>query len=148
MVFFASYLENLLGEKKFLLLYLVCGIGAGLLHTGVHHLELVRHIERYSLDYTPSEQWDYYNHNYAYMLGASGATFGILMASAMFFPDMSIFIFLLPVPIKMKYLVPIYAFIELYSGVKKVEGDNVAHFAHLGGMIFAFLIIKYWQNKR
>jgi membrane associated rhomboid family serine protease len=80
-------------------------------------------------------------------VGASGAIFGLLLAFAMLLPNQPIFFMFIPVPIKAKYFVIIYALIELWGGVAASSGDNVAHFAHLGGMIFGFFLLKYWQNK-
>jgi membrane associated rhomboid family serine protease len=80
-------------------------------------------------------------------VGASGAVFGILMAFGLMFPNMNIYLFF-AIPIKAKYFVMGYGFFELYMGLANNPGDNVAHFAHLGGMLFGFLILKYWQKKR
>ena len=82
------------------------------------------------------------------MVGASGAIMGILMAFGMLFPNTELFLMFLPIPIKAKYFVAFYGIYELYAGVHRTAGDNVAHFAHIGGMIFAFILIKYWQRKR
>ncbi len=79
-------------------------------------------------------------------VGASGAIFGILLAFGMMFPDSLIYLYFF-VPIKAKYFVVLYGFFELYSAVMNQPGDNVAHFAHLGGMLIGFIIIKYWQHK-
>lgn len=81
-------------------------------------------------------------------VGASGAVFGILLAFGMLFPNTRLMLLIPPIPIKAKYFVIGYGLIELYAGVANRAGDNVAHFAHLGGMIFGFLIIKYWFNKQ
>jgi membrane associated rhomboid family serine protease len=81
------------------------------------------------------------------MLGASGALFGILFAFAYLFPNTEIMLLFLP-PIKAKYLVFFYAMYELYKGIHKVPGDNVAHFAHLGGLLIGFLVLKYWERGR
>lgn len=80
-------------------------------------------------------------------VGASGAVYAILLGFGMLFPNQQMFIFPLPVPIKAKYFVIGYALIELYSGLANSAGDNVAHFAHLGGMIFGFFLIMYWRKK-
>jgi len=147
LLFFASYLESLLGPKRFLAFYLICGLGAGVFYSIIHHYELIQFVDAKSLEYSPSESWAYLNSdpNRA-MLGASGAVFGVLMGCAIFFPDMEIMIIPIPVPIKMKYMVLVYGVYELITGVYKVPGDNVAHFAHLGGMLFAYLIVKYWRK--
>lgn len=80
-------------------------------------------------------------------VGASGAVYAILLAFGMLFPNQQLFIFPLPFPIKAKFFVIGYALIELYAGFANNPGDNVAHFAHLGGMIFGFILIMYWRKK-
>lgn len=82
------------------------------------------------------------------MVGASGAIFGILMAFGMLFPNTKLMLLFPPIPIKAKYFVTFYGVYELYAGFGRVPGDNVAHFAHLGGMLFAFILIKIWNNNR
>jgi membrane associated rhomboid family serine protease len=82
------------------------------------------------------------------MLGASGAVFGLLMAFGLLFPNTDLFLFLIPFPIKAKYFVTLYGFYELYAGVHRTPGDNVAHFAHIGGMLFAYILIRYWSTKK
>lgn len=82
------------------------------------------------------------------MLGASGAVFGILMAFGMLFPNTELFLLFFPFPIKAKYFVLMYGAYELYTGFNRVPGDNVAHFAHLGGMLFAYILLKYWERQR
>jgi membrane associated rhomboid family serine protease len=81
-------------------------------------------------------------------LGASGAIFGIIMAFGMLFPNTEMMLMFLPVPIKAKYFVTFYGLYELYAGIQRSPTDNVAHFAHLGGMLFAFILLKYWGNSR
>jgi membrane associated rhomboid family serine protease len=82
------------------------------------------------------------------MVGASGAIFGILMAFGLLFPNTELFLLFIPFPIKAKYFVAMYGLYEFFAGVRRVPGDNVAHFAHLGGMLFAFILIRYWGSKR
>jgi membrane associated rhomboid family serine protease len=82
------------------------------------------------------------------MLGASGAVFGLLMAFGLLFPNTDLFLFLIPFPIKAKYFVTLYGFYELYAGIHRTPGDNVAHFAHIGGMLFAYILIRYWSTKK
>ena len=81
-------------------------------------------------------------------VGASGAVFGVLLAFGMLFPNTELMLIFPPIPIKAKYFVIIYGLIELYGGVMQQPGDNVAHFAHLGGMLFGFILIKYWNKKQ
>ncbi len=82
------------------------------------------------------------------MIGASGAIFGILFAFGFLFPNTELFLLFPPIPIKAKYLVTFYALYELYAGVQRAPGDNVAHWAHLGGMLIAFILLKIWQNNK
>ncbi|MCS6823777.1 MAG: rhomboid family intramembrane serine protease [Cytophagaceae bacterium] len=82
------------------------------------------------------------------MLGASGAVFGILFAFGYLFPNTELIFLLFPIPIKAKYFVFLYGLAELYFGIKQVPGDNIAHFAHLGGMLIGYVIIRYWKYKR
>lgn len=99
-----------------------------------------------------SESANYINEYYNAMLntgvvGASGSIFGILFAFAYLFPSTELFIMFIPVPVKAKWAVAGYAVIELFSGIGRFQGDNVAHFAHLGGMLFAFIVLKVWQRN-
>jgi membrane associated rhomboid family serine protease len=80
------------------------------------------------------------------VVGASGAVFGLLLAFGMLFPNAQLMMLFLPVPIKAKYFVMIYGAIELFQGISSNPGDNVAHFAHLGGMLFGFILIKIWKK--
>jgi membrane associated rhomboid family serine protease len=82
------------------------------------------------------------------VIGASGAVFGILMAFGLLFPNTELMLLFFPVPIKAKYFVLIYGAFELFMGISRVPGDNVAHFAHLGGALFGFILVKYWQKQR
>lgn len=92
---------------------------------------------------------EFYTHSSSVpMIGASGALFGILMAFAMLFPNTELFMFFIPFPIKAKYLVAFYGLYELYSEYVRLPGDNVAHLAHLGGMLVGFIVVKYWNTQR
>ena len=145
---FGCVVENVWGSKKFLFYYISCGIGAGLIQ------ELVQYISYFVIDDLGSYAYvnvngvsvtvDYYL-NQLTTVGASGAIYGILLAFGMLFPEERIFIFPFPVPIKAKWFVLGYVAIELFSALG-TSGDGVAHFAHLGGMLFGFLMIRYWQN--
>ncbi len=81
------------------------------------------------------------------MIGASGAVFGVLLAFGMMFPNTQLFLLFPPIPIKAKYFVIGYGLLELFAGLKQSPGDNVAHFAHLGGMVFGFFIIRHWRRN-
>lgn len=80
-------------------------------------------------------------------IGASGAVFGILLAFGMLFPNTELFLMFIPIPIKAKYFVLGYGLLEFFLGIQNSAGDNVAHFAHLGGMLFGFFLVKYWSKK-
>jgi len=82
------------------------------------------------------------------MVGASGAIFGILMAFGFLFPNTELFLLFVPFPIKAKYFVAMYGLFELYSGIKSAQSDNVAHFAHIGGMLFAYILLRYWGTQK
>ena len=82
------------------------------------------------------------------MVGASGAIFGVIMGYGLLFPNTQLFLLFPPIPVKAKYLVIFYGAFELYSGVYRAQADNVAHFAHIGGMLFAFILVKYWGSQR
>jgi membrane associated rhomboid family serine protease len=82
------------------------------------------------------------------VVGASGGVFGILMAYGYLFPNSEMYVFPIPIPVKAKYLVMGFAFYELYAGKSAADGDNVAHFAHLGGMLFAVILLLIWRQKR
>jgi len=82
------------------------------------------------------------------MVGASGAIFGILMAFGLLYPNMEMMMLFIPFPIKAKYFVAFYGLFELYSGIKNAQSDNVAHFAHIGGMLFAYILLRFWNTRK
>ena len=122
---FGSVLENIWGTKKFLTFYFVTGVGAALVNIGVQYL----------------------TGSFALTVGASGAIYGILMGYALLYPDSVLTLLFPPVSLKAKWFVLIFAGIELLLGISNNPADNVAHFAHLGGLIFAFLLIMYWKKR-
>ena len=145
---FGCVIENVWGPKRFLLYYLVCGVGAGLLQEVSQFVQLyitlspqIQLSELFSLD--PSVRMAL---NSWTTVGASGAIYAILLAFGMTFPEERIFIFPLPIPIKAKWFVMIYVAIELASALGS-SGDGVAHFAHLGGMIFGIILILLWRRN-
>ncbi len=99
---------------------------------------------RISVEYMQIYKADFLNA--PVIVGASGSVFGILLAFGMLFPNTMLYIYF-AIPIKAKWFVILYGAAELYSGIANNAGDNVAHFAHLGGMLFGFILIKYWQNS-
>lgn len=188
--FVGPMLENFLGQKKFLILYMVTGLGGGILYTAANYVEvsgirndvqeyatnpnpedfnrlIVKHVDR------PSEQiltvidnyarnednprlrqdsvnWAYvlYNQYGDYpMVGASGAVFGILAMLMILFPNTEILLFF-TIPVKIKFLVGALIIYEVFSEFERAPGDNVAHLAHLGGALFAWILFKVWKQKR
>ncbi|MBR9921990.1 MAG: rhomboid family intramembrane serine protease [Bacteroidetes bacterium] len=134
---FGPPLEQALGPKRFLIFYFVTGFGALLLHMGVTWLELnglpVQSQDAFRLVNTP-------------VLGASGAVFGLLAGFGMLFPNTRIMLLIPPIPMKAKYFVLIYAVLELFLGLGNFA-SGVAHFAHVGGALFGFLLILYWRRN-
>lgn len=146
---FGRILEQVWGPRRFLFYYIVCGIGAGVVQEIVQYIQYVTELAPYTgvtIGTTVIPMSEYLN--LMTTVGASGAVYAILLAFGMLFPNQPLFIFPLPFPIKAKYFVIGYALLELYSGVANNPGDNVAHFAHLGGMIFGFFLIIYWRRKK
>ena len=195
---FGNVLENVWGAKRFLIYYLVCGIGAVLLHYTVHYFE-IRPVIQALNDYIADPSQDKFNFlieskkiqltpdmvqtlqpiyldfksqmlsgntekalqtsidfvleykkeflNAPVVVGASGSIFGLLLAFGMMFPNSMIYMYFF-FPIKAKYFVILYGAIELFGAVKSSEGDNIAHYAHLGGMLFGFVLIKIWNRKK
>ena len=144
---FGCVIERVWGPQRYLVYYFVCGIGAGLCQELVQYATYVSeglaNYSRVSTEVGIMSMSDYLNTWGT--IGASGAVYGILLAFGMTFPNERIFIFPLPVPIKAKWLIVIYAAIELLLALT-TSGDNVAHMAHLGGMLFGLLLILYWRR--
>ncbi|MCL2027291.1 MAG: rhomboid family intramembrane serine protease [Bacteroidales bacterium] len=138
---FGYSLENYWGSRRFLFYYLVCGVGAGIIQNGVIAYEIWNFTQ---VGYNPISIARFMNN--AVTIGASGAVFGILLAFGMTWPNMRIYLYFL-FPIKAKYFVVFYGFLELFSGISGAS-TNIAHFAHLGGMLFGFILIMYWRKYR
>jgi len=137
---FGYTLENSWGSKRFLFYYLVCGVGAGLIQNIVLAYEHWEFIQTYK-HFPDFPQFM----NRFVTIGASGSVFGILLAFGMMFPNMRIYLYFL-VPIKAKYFVIFYGCLELFLGFSRMGASNIAHFAHLGGMLFGFILIMYWRK--
>lgn len=162
---FGRVLEQVWGPKRFLVYYMVTGIGAGLLNIVVAFIrirslesgmdpEMIAQVYREGYDLLQT----HYNYSDPALgqlnllinmttVGASGAVFGILLAFGMKFPDVPLYVMFVPIPIKAKYFVVGYGLIELFLGFADISGDNVAHFAHLGGMLFGYILMRYWKKK-
>lgn len=137
---FGPVLEQSWGERKFLFYYLLCGLGAAAVQEAVWAI----HIQSLISQYDPASVMTNYA-NVVVTVGASGAVFGILLAFGWLFPDVPMFILFLPIPIRARIFVIVYALIELFAGFSSIPGDNVAHFAHLGGMLFGLLLLLWWR---
>jgi membrane associated rhomboid family serine protease len=153
---FGSQLERVWGAQRFLTYYMACGLGAFALH------ELVVGLGFYSEFGTFFPQPEQFVHPsiggvervrvmelvYGRVVGASGAVFGLLLAFGMLFPNTQLMLLFPPIPIRAKYFVLGYGAIELLLALQNSPGDNVAHFAHLGGMVFGYILLKRWQQDR
>ncbi len=162
---FGYALENVWGSKRFLIYYMVTGLGAAFLHLGVNYIEYYQIKDQLTpeqLEIIIKEGRGVIKQGMAYSnpvmekanhiiniptVGASGAVFGILLAFGMMFPNVRMIMIFFPIPIKAKYFVMGYAAVELYNGIANRPGDNIAHFAHLGGMLFGYLLIRHWRRN-
>ena len=163
---FGRILEQVWGSRRFLVFYLVCGVGAALVQEGVweltwksdyihalarqngmtlDHMASIVNSAIASGDPTIADAIAGFKSQMV-TIGASGAIFGILLGFAFTFPDMPLYLFFIPVPIKAKYMVIGYGVIEFFLGVSG-SMSTVAHFAHLGGMLFGILMLLYWKKK-
>ena len=136
---FGRIVEATWGPKRFLIFYTVTGIGAAIVQQITWFLAFGASFAEIAA------LGDLLNGMIT--IGASGAVFGILLAFAMLYPNAPLFLMFIPVPIKAKYMMIVYGIIELTSGVYNSASDNVAHFAHLGGMLFGFFLIRFWKQK-
>ncbi|MBP6687550.1 MAG: rhomboid family intramembrane serine protease [Lacibacter sp.] len=118
---FGRVLENFWGSKRFLNFYLICGIAAAAAQLAVGHFTVA--------------------------IGASGAIMGLMAAFAYLFPNTELMFMFIPVPIKAKFAIPALMAFDLFGGIANVQGDNVAHFAHLGGAVAGFLLVLFWNKK-
>ena len=143
--FFGRVLEERWGAKKFLIFYFVTGLGAALVHTGVEWLQM-NHWMAQVAEGSMAAQAKIHALKMTPTVGASGAIYGVLMGFAMLYPDAILSLIFPPVSMKAKWFVLIFAGIELLTGVTGM-GDGIAHFAHLGGLIFGYLLIMYWKKK-
>ena len=143
---FGSVLERVWGTKKFLIFYFVTGIGAALIHTGVEWIQM-QHWLSEAAQGSYQAQASIHALKMTPTVGASGAIYGVLMGYAMLYPDSMLTLIFPPISLKAKWFVLIFAGIELLTGVTGT-GGSIAHFAHLGGLIFGFLLLWYWKKKR
>ena len=163
---FGSSVEYTMGSKRFLNFYLITGLGAlalqllvqsfevysitgSAINNGTFMVDSLKRTISFNPDLISKDQASTLLGIYLTpMVGASGAIFGLLIAFGMLFPNAELFIMFIPVPVKAKYIIPVYVLLELFLGVKQFSGDSVAHFAHLGGALFGFILVKMWHLKR
>ena len=169
---FGRLLEQVWGNQRFLIFYLVCGVGAALVHEIVTQIQFqalydqlvsaglsvaqVENILVTGRDVSANYQSisremlsDFYSHYHSPTVGASGAVYGILVAFALLFPGFKIMLIFLPVPIAAKYFVPVLLLIDLSAGITgfSIFGGNIAHFAHIGGAVAGFVLVQYWMRQ-
>jgi rhomboid-like protein len=146
---FGSILERFWGSKRFLIFYLVCGLGASVLTQVTIPFSAEQFAKSgealqyggYSADLVESFKEQYS------ALGASGAIMGVMAAFAWLFPNTELYVMFIPIPVKAKYVIPVFVLIDLFGGIYKIKGDNIGHFAHLGGALVGFLLVLYWNKK-
>ena len=143
---FGSVLERVWGTKKFLLFYFVTGVGAAAVHIGVQWIQMQALMNSVGEGSMAAVQ-AIHNLKMTPTVGASGAIYGVLMGYAMLYPDSVLTLIFPPVSLKAKWFVLIFAAIELALGVFGTRA-GIAHFAHLGGLIFGFILIMYWKKRR
>ena len=139
LLMFGTMVERTIGTKKFLTFYFVTGLGAVALHSGVQWIQAQHFL-------SAGAELSYWNILRTPTVGASGAIYGVLIGFAMLYPDAPLTLIFPPITLKAKWFVVIFAVIELATGVRGVT-DGVAHFAHLGGMLFGWLLIRWWCKK-
>lgn len=156
--FFGRMLENVWGAKRFLIFYFVCGLGASAIYLGWETLSVVNalgggsdgwallneHAENYTM---VGQGLPSYALLFGGMVGASGAIYGLLIGAALLFPNTTFYIYG-AIPMKLKWLAVIYGLVEIYSGYSNAAGDNTAHLAHIGGMIFGFILVQIYKRSR
>ena len=141
---FGKILENVWGGQRFLFFYLACGLGAAALHLGIQYVRCEELLAAFEAGNMKQVQETIGAVSPA--LGASGAIMGVMVAFAYLFPNTELYIMFIPVPVKAKWAMLGLAAIDLFGGVTSITGDNIAHFAHLGGAITGFLIVLYWNK--
>ena len=135
---FGSTLETYMGSKKFLTYYLITGVGAALLNAGLNTYEMSQML---------TDSQPYWQQAVTPMVGASGAIFGILVAFGVLFPNVELMLLFFPFPIKAKYFVTLYGLYEIFAGTAGLQ-QGIAHFAHVGGLITGFILLKFFGFDR
>lgn len=154
---FGQVLEHTWGPKRFIIFYILTGLGAALTQYIINHFSITEALtiinDQIASPLLSAEdkseliqlKYNYLNNNI--IIGASGSLFGLLGAFGMLFPNRLLYLYFF-IPVKAKWLVIAYGLIELFSGLSNNPGDNVAHFAHLGGLAVGFIIVLIWRRDR
>lgn len=169
---FGSIVESILERDKFLVLFFLSGLGAVLLHFGIQYIQYTQSLNEFvKLGFSSSEIIEFFNSNasryeyptvigkskaldfinlrsvyYSSVVGASGALYGIMVAFGVMFPKEKLALIFLPIPIEARIFIPIMLLLDMFFGIFSIKGDNIAHFAHIGGAIVGFLLI--WTLKK
>jgi membrane associated rhomboid family serine protease len=162
---FGGILETRWGAKRFINFYFITGLGAlalqllvqsfevyqitgSVINPGAVTIDLVKQMAGTNITgITPAQSSTLLDIYTSPMVGASGAIFGLLVAFGMLYPNVELYIMFIPVPVKAKYIIPVYILIELFLGVARFQGDSVAHYAHLGGALLGFILVKLWKDN-
>ena len=145
---FGTHLERHLGSKRFLIFYMICGVGAAIciqLSIPFSAGQFAKSAEGIATGMSTSELVEAYKQQYS-AIGASGAIMGVMAAYAYLFPNTEMYVYFIPIPIKAKFVIPFFILLDLFMGVRQIAGDNVGHFAHLGGALVGFLLIVFWNK--
>jgi membrane associated rhomboid family serine protease len=142
---FGKALENVWGSKRFLFFYLSCGVGAALIHLGIQYFRYEQALSLYNSGNIQAATK--LASSIGPALGASGAVMGIFAAFAYLFPNTELYLMFIPIPIKAKWLVLGLAAYDLFGGMANISGDNIAHFAHLGGALTGFILVLIWNKS-
>jgi len=141
---FGTMIEKIWGPKRFLVFYLVCGLGAALAQMGSYAFDFWQ-IDQLTLS---ADDYEIYQTNLRIgcTVGASGAIMGVLAAFGYLFPNTKLFIMPIPLPVKAKWAILGIIALDVFGGVSRTPNDNIAHFAHVGGALIGFLIVLYWNK--
>lgn len=147
---FGAILERVWGSKRFFTFYMICGIGAAvimMLFIPFTAQQFARSAEAIPYGGNTPEVIEAYKNQYS-ALGASGAIMGLEAAFVYLFPNTELYVMFIPIPIKAKYIIPFLILLDLFGGFYHVEGDDVGHFAHLGGALIGFLLVLFWNKTK
>jgi len=157
LLYFGQVLEQVWGPKRYLIFYILTGLGAALAQYIIMHFEITevldifnQHINSRNLD--TSQRAEFINQKYEYLnkhviIGASGSLFGLLGGFGMLFPNRELYLYFF-IPIKAKWLVILYGGFEIFSGLQNNPTDKVAHFAHIGGLLVGIALVLFWRKDR